>query len=161
MPSNRARIDGDLVQKTQYKVPPNKIAKKPPPKPQPLPKFKPLHIDDWDDHGSPNLPPNVNTHDPFKLFSLFFIDKIIDKLIEWTNKHAELYPLDKEAEYPRLQQPTCKQELYAYFAVQIYIGITIESCIKDYQKDLSIYSTKHIVKKYMGVIRFQQLNCYF
>ena len=55
MPSNRTRIDADLVQKTQYNVPPNRIAKKPCPKPWPLPKFEPLHIDDWDDHGSPNL----------------------------------------------------------------------------------------------------------
>ena len=132
MPSNRARIDADLVQKTQYKVPPNKTAKKPPPKPWPLPEFEPLHIDDWDNHGSPNLPPNVNTHDPFKLFSLFFTDEIMDKLVEWTNEHAELYPLDEEAEHPRPWQPTCKQELYAYFTVQIHIGITVESCIEDY-----------------------------
>src|ERR1700722_3708599 len=70
MPSNRTRIDADLVQKTQYNVLPNRIAKKPCPKPRPLPKFEPLHIDDGDDHGSPNLPSNVDTHDPFKLFSL-------------------------------------------------------------------------------------------
>ena len=101
MPSNRARIDADPVQKTQYKVPPNMTAKKPPPEPWLLPEFEPLHINDWDDHGSPNILPNVDTHDPFKLFSLFFADEIMDKLIEWTNKHAELYPLDKKAEYLR------------------------------------------------------------
>ena len=28
----------------------------------------------------------------------------MDKLIEWTNKHAELYPLDKEAEHLRVLQ---------------------------------------------------------
>jgi len=82
MPSNRSKINIDLVQPTQYNVRPNQSAKKPCPKPWPLPKFKPLHINDWDDHGSPNLPPNVNTHDPFKLFSLFFIDEIMDKLVE-------------------------------------------------------------------------------
>jgi len=96
MPSNHARIDADLVQKTQYKVPPNKMVKIPSPKPWPLPEFEPIHIDDWDDHGSLNLPSNVETHDPFKLFSLSFIDKIIDKLIKWTNKHVELYLLDKD-----------------------------------------------------------------
>ena len=82
MPSNRSKINIDLVQPTQYNVRPNQSAKKPCPKPWPLPKFKPLHINDWDDHGSPNLPPNVNTHDPVKLFSLFFIDEIMDKLVE-------------------------------------------------------------------------------
>jgi hypothetical protein len=77
------------------------MAKTAPPKPWPLPEFEPLYIDDWDNYGSPNLPPNVDTHDPFRLFSLFFIDKIIDKLIEWINKYAELYPLDEEKAHLR------------------------------------------------------------
>jgi Transposase IS4 len=131
------------------------MAKTPPLKPWPLPEFEPIHIHDWDDHGSPNLPSNVKTHDPFELFSLFFTDEIMDKLVEWINKHAELYLLDEDAEQARAWQPTCKQELYAYFAVQIYMGITIESCIEDYWKNLNIHSTEHIVKKYIGVVRFQ------
>ena len=101
MSSNHIRINADLVQKTQYNVPQNQIAKNPCPKSQPLPKFKPLHIDDLDDHGSPNLPSNLDTHDPFKLFGLFFTNKIMDKLVEWTNTHAEFYPPDKEKEYLR------------------------------------------------------------
>jgi len=46
MPSNRARIDADLVKPTYYNVRPNQTAKKPRPKPWPLPKFKPLYIND-------------------------------------------------------------------------------------------------------------------
>ena len=61
----------------------------------------------------------------------------------------------------RLQQPTYKEELYTYFSVLIYMGITIELCIKDYQKGLDTYSTEHIIKKYISIIRFQQLNRYF
>jgi hypothetical protein len=72
--------------------------KTPPLKPWPLPEFEPIYINNWDDYGLLNLPSNVKTHDPFKLFSLFFIDKIMDKLIEWINKYAELYLLDKDAE---------------------------------------------------------------
>ena len=82
----------------------------------------------------------------------------MDKLVEWTNKHAELYPPDEETERPRLWQPTCRQELYAYFGVLIHIGITIESSIEDYWKDLNIHGTKHIVKKYIGAVQFQQLD---
>ena len=82
MPRNRARIDADLVQKTQYNVPPNKMAKTPPPKPWPLPEFEPLYINNWDDHGSPNLPYCVNLYNPFKLFNLFFIEEVMDKLVE-------------------------------------------------------------------------------
>ena len=161
MPRNRARIDADLVQKTQYNVPLNKTAKTPPPKPWPLPHFEPLYIDNLDDHGSTNLPLDVDQHDPYKLFSLFFTDNIIDRLVEQTNKHAELYLLDKENKHLYLWQLTYKQELYAYFGVLIYISITIELCIKDYQKDLNMYGTEHIIKKYISVVRFQQLNYYF
>ena len=148
MPSNCAIINANLIQKTQYRVPPNKTAKTPPPKPQPLSDFEPLHITNQDDHSLLNLPPNINIYNPFKLFSLFFIDK----LIEQTNKHVELYPLDKDNKHLRLQQLICKQELYAYFIVQIYIGITIELYIKDYQKDLTTYSTKYIVKRYIEIV---------
>ena len=48
------------------------------------------------------------------------------------NKHAELYLPEEETEHLRLWQPICKQELYTYFRVLIYIGITIELYIKDY-----------------------------
>ena len=161
MPRNRARIDADLVQKTQYNVPPNKTAKTPPPKPWPLPHFEPLHIDNWDDHGSPNLPSDVDQHDPYELFSLFFTEDIINKLVEWTNKHAELYPSHEETEHARPWQPTCKEELYAYFGVLIHMGITIESCIEDYWKDLDTHGTEHIVKKYISIVRFQQLDRHF
>ena len=58
------------------------IAKNPCPKPWPLLKFKPLHINNLDDYGSLSLPSNINTHKRIKLFSLFFIDKIMDKLVE-------------------------------------------------------------------------------
>ena len=51
MPSNHARIDADLVQKTQYKVPLNKTAKTPPPKPWPLPEFEPIQrLSDRSEH---------------------------------------------------------------------------------------------------------------
>jgi hypothetical protein len=111
-----------------------------------LPEFKPLYIDDWDDHSLPNLPPSVDTYDPFELFSLFFTDEIMDKLVAWTNEYVELYPPDQEKEHPRAWQPTCKQELYAYFAILIYMGITIELSIKDYWSNLKAYGAEHIVK---------------
>jgi hypothetical protein len=84
MPSNRTSNDIDLVQPTQYNVLPNRVAKKPPPEPWELP--------DFDDYGTPNLPPMLNRNDPFAIFSQFFTGEIIDKLVEWTNKYAELHP---------------------------------------------------------------------
>ena len=126
-----------------------------------MPEFEPLYINDWDDHGLLNLPYCVDLYNPFKLFNLFFIEEVIDKLVEWINKHAELYLLDKEIEYLRVWQPIYKEELYAYIGVLIYIGITIESCIKDYWRDLNTYGTEYIIKEYILVVRFQQLNRHF
>jgi hypothetical protein len=77
----------------------------------------------------------------------------MDKLIEWTNKYTELYPLE-EAKYIRPWKPTDRQELYAYFSILIYIGITIESAIKDYWGDLEPASVGYVVKNYISLIRF-------
>ena len=85
----------------------------------------------------------------------------MDKLVKWTNKFKELYPPDKEKEYLQVWEPTCKEELYMYLAVLIYIGITSESCIEDYWGDLNTNGTEHIVKKYIESVRFGQLDCYF
>ena len=43
----------------------------------------------------------------------------------------------------------------------IHIGITIESSIKDYWGNLESAGAGHIVKNYIGLIRFQQLDRYF
>ena len=82
MPSNRTSNDIDLVQPTQYHVPPHWIAKKPFLKPWLLPDFVPLDIYNFDDYGTANLPLDVDLHNPFKLFSQFFTDDIMDKLVE-------------------------------------------------------------------------------
>ena len=107
MPSNRTSNDRDVVQPTQYKVLPNRVAKKLPPELWELPDFEPLHIDDFDDHGTPNLPPTLNRHDPFAIFSQFFTGKIMDKLVEWINKYAELYPSNNAGEKLRARLLFC------------------------------------------------------
>src|ERR1700733_5097779 len=162
MPSNRTSNDIDLVQPTQYKVPPNRVAKKPLPEPWELPDFEPLHIDDFDDHGTPNLPPTLDQHDPFAIFGQFFTSEIMDKLVEWTNKYAELHPSNDADEKPRARpwQPTCKEELWAYFGVLIHMGLTQESSIEDYWGSLDTTGSEHIVKKYISRVRFEQHDRY-
>ena len=56
-----------------------------------MPSFKPYEINNWHDYGQLNLPPDLNISDAFMIFSLFFIEDIIDKLIKWTNEFIELY----------------------------------------------------------------------
>ena len=87
------------------------------------------------------------------IFKLFFTDKTIDKLARWTNKYAELYPAE-EAKHIQLWKPIDRQELYAYLGVLIYMGITIESSIKDYWGDLELAGVGHVVKNYISLIRF-------
>ena len=60
----------------------------------------------------------------------------------------------------RRQLLTSRKELYVYFGVLIYIGITIKSAIKDYWGDLEEDGCSYIVKKYILKDRFQQLDCY-
>ena len=41
------------------------------------------------------------------------------------------------------------------------MGLTRELSIEDYWGDLDSTGTEHIVKKYMSIVRFQQLERYF
>ena len=81
----------------------------------------------------------------------------MDKLAEWTNKYAELHPSNDAGEKLRacLWQLICKEELWAYFGVLIYIGLTQESSIEDYWGSLDTTGSEHIVKKYIGRVRFE------
>ena len=69
MPSKRTSNDVDFVEPTQYNVQLNRIAKEPPTKPWPLPNFNPLHINNFNDHGKPNLPAGVKQSNLFTIFS--------------------------------------------------------------------------------------------
>ena len=57
----------------------------------------------------------------------------MEELIAHINEYTVLYLIKKEnVKRIRLWVQTSVQELYAYFVVIIYIGIYIESDIKDY-----------------------------
>jgi hypothetical protein len=38
-----------------------------------------------------NLPDYINISDPYVIFKLFFIDKLLDQLVEFINRNIELY----------------------------------------------------------------------
>ena len=97
-----------------------------------MPYFKPLYIANFNDYSTLNLPLDLDLYDPLAIFKLFFTNKIIEKLAEWINKYAELYPIEEDAEFIYRWKLIDRQELYAYFGVLIYIGITVESSIEDY-----------------------------
>ena len=128
----RTSNDIDYV---KVKDPRTKTSRKPPPEPGPLLPFEPLQIDDYYDPGEAFVPSSIDRHDPIALFRLFFDDKMMDLMAVWTNAYTEAHLVPKK-DAPRGKQrpwsPTCRQELYVYFAVVIYIGITIEPAIENY-----------------------------
>jgi len=87
----------------------------------------------------------------------------MDKLVEWMNKYAELYPLNNISKKlrARLWQLIYKEELWVYFGILIYMGIIQKLSIKGYWGSLDTTGLEHIVKKYISQARFKQLNCYF
>ena len=85
----------------------------------------------------------------------------MDKLVKWINKYTELHPSNNVDKRARPWQPTCKEELWAYFGVLIHMGLIHKSSIEDYQGSLDTTGLEHIVKKYISRTRFKQLNCYF
>jgi hypothetical protein len=97
MVRNKASNDEDFVLPTVY---PNQLAsskKKAPPKPRPLPDFVPLYINNNNKYRRLNLPHNVNPGDAYGIFKLFFTNKLLNKLVNFTNRYIELYliPEDK------------------------------------------------------------------
>lgn len=134
MVRNRATNDEDFVQPTKYPKLLCGVARNPLPKPSLLPDFKPLFIDNENTYSKPNLLYNINLNDPYQIFKLFWIDELLNKLVEYINWNIELYPPSKEV----LNKHLCpwklisRLELHAYLAVLIYIGLYIEPSIKDY-----------------------------
>ena len=81
--------------------------------------------------------------------------------MEYTNKNAELHPIVEEKDFPRRWKPTSRQELYAYLAVLIHMGLHGESTIEDYWHKDFHHGLRHIIQKYIGADRWQQIDCYF
>jgi hypothetical protein len=56
----------------------------------------PLYINNDNKYRHPNLPHNVNPGDVYGIFKLFFTDELLDKLVDFTNQYAELYPIPED-----------------------------------------------------------------
>ena len=161
MARNYVSNDIDLMQPTQYPMSKNQGLKKLPLVFEILPTFTSLPIYNKNEYSKPNLLDYIDNKDPQLLFKLFQIDKLIDKLVEYINKNIELHLPLEDMQFPYRWKLILRQELYIYLAVLIYIGLYIESSIKDYQyKDFS-YSMIYIVSNYIRANQWQQINRYF
>ena len=84
--------DADLVEPNKYIVLKNKKVKTLPPKPWPLPKFKPLPVKYPYTYSAPNLLPDIDPTNPLTLFKLIWTDDLLKELAAHTNEYARLYP---------------------------------------------------------------------
>jgi hypothetical protein len=64
---------------------------------------------------------------------MYYTPEIMDIIVEKTNEYTRESP-DESHLYTRANQwyPTCRGELYIYFAIRIYITLIILNEISDY-----------------------------
>ena len=85
MVRNKASNDEDFVLPTVYLNQPAGSKKKAPPQPRPLPDFVPLYINNNNKYRRPNIPYNVDLGDVYGIFKPFFTNKLLNKLVNFTN----------------------------------------------------------------------------
>ena len=137
-----------------------KKSKNPPPKPKPIPRFTPMKINNLV-HGLGKLPTHVAST-PYRVFSLFFTDEILHKLAEYTNEYAAKHASKEDKPFARKWYPTSLQELRAYIATYIYMGIHSQSKVSDYWNRDSTKSPLHpLVYSHIGLCRWQQIDRFF
>jgi hypothetical protein len=119
-------------------------------------KFVPMKLPhfDWEIH----LPEDVSPDDPITLFTMYYTPKIMDMIVENTNNYArksrnELAPRARVKEW----YPTCRGELYLYFAIRIYMTLVVLNEISDYWDKTKIMPI-HEITKWMARDRFQELH---
>ena len=134
----RQSNDIDLVRRPEYAKLPRGAKRDPPSDPDPPPnEWQPLQIeaDSEYPHGHSQLPPDVDDSNAIELFQLFFTDELLNELAFYTNSLAEEYYRESKkttGESAREWKPTCRQELYAYLGVLLYMALHHEPSIGDY-----------------------------
>ena len=114
MPRNKVSNDIDHVRKDPQ---PENAPKESPPKPKPLPKYKPIQIKKPFTHGHALLP-DTTSNNPYAIFSLFFTESILERLVQHTNEYAFLFPRPK-IPHSRAWIPTTISEFRAFIGVSI------------------------------------------
>ena len=158
MPRNRVSNDLDHVKKDPK---PSKTPRGDPPRPWPLPKFKPVQINQPWSHGQSRLPSTIAPDDPYAIFSLFFNEEVIQILVRHTNEYAFLNPGPKSSE-TRTWFPTTVNEFRAYLGVTIWMGLHAESSIPEFWNIDPLKGPIHRqVLDHISLKRWQQIDRFF
>jgi hypothetical protein len=104
------------------------------------------------------LPENASADDPITLFTLYYTPEIIDLIVEKTNEYVRK-PRDDSCPYARANKwyPTCRGEIYIYFALRIYMTLYTCNEISDYW-DTKDFTPTYPISKEMTRDRFQELH---
>jgi hypothetical protein len=100
---------------------------------------------------------NASPDDPITLFTMYYTPEIIDIIVKRTNEYAR-EPANDSLPYTQANQwyPTCRAELYIYFAIRIYMTLYVINEILDYW-DTSSFTPDYSITSYMSRNRFQEL----
>jgi hypothetical protein len=119
-------------------------------------KFVPMKLPDfgWEIH----LLENTSPDDPITLFTMYYTPEIMDMIVENTNNYTRR-PRNELLSRARANEwyPTCRGEIYLYFAIRIYMTLHILNEISDYW-DTSKHTPIHEFTKLMPRDRFQELH---
>jgi hypothetical protein len=171
-PMNISRSnDHDFVPPTQYK---SSRTKQPRPsllsQLELIPNFEAMELENT--KGSSQNLDTIDSSSPEDLFSLYFTDLVLDRIVRCTNLNAERVRVDPVASraknirfHDSLNQLPWKSvtssEILAYLGILIYMGIHVEPHINDYWntngEDFPIHRP---VRKTMSRHRWKQINRY-
>lgn len=160
----RQSNDIDLVRRPEYtKLSTGTKCDRPPDTDPPPSDWQPLQveIDSEYPHGRSHLPPGVDDSSAIELFQLFFPDELLNELAFYTNSLAEEYYRKSRkttGESAREWKPACRQELYAYLGVLLYMALHHESSIDEYWKTSNDFLPDYPLRNYFSCNRFEEIN---
>ena len=161
MPTKRTSNDLDHILSDPPAEPPKKSAKRartPPPEPWPMPRFQPMKITNPLTYGRPrNLGGRTSA---YEVFSLFFDEETLQELANNTNEYARLNP-GATKPHSRAWEPVSIEELRAYIATYIWMGLHKESGVVDYWKTDETVPLHTQVRKHISSKRWQQIDRFF
>ena len=100
----------------------------------------------------------------YSVFGLFFIEKILETLIENTNRYASDHSLhdDEIKFFARQWYSTTVKKLRVYIITCIYMRLHFENRVKNYwNNDNSMKSLHILVIQHIALVRWQQIDRFF
>jgi hypothetical protein len=132
-----------------------------PPEPTTGTEFKPLSHPEFD--YKINLPSYVDATNPIAIWDLFYTPEQMQILVQNTNRNGLYWHRIGPRNSRALEwQDITVEELYAYFAILIYMGLHIENEIEEYWSTDSDNVPTHLpVRRAMVRDRFKQISSAF